>query len=595
MEPTPAEVAAARGLPNCVSTGTGLPWTSEAVVRALTAPLRGFTRVYLDWTLGQTGSPQAFQLGGALAALAGAVPTDYCVPDIPGGEAHSNLFVMLVGSAGASRKTTALKRMRTIMGQAGAARIGDEPGSEAGLVKTVTEQPDNHIVLLYPEMGDFFAFTADRSGGNQAGVLKTKLMNLYDREPMTRRLSKARFSAECPHGSVFGCINPRLIAQHVPAGDWETGLMSRFLILWAESERNVLRTSKDPREDWLRGFIEAAVQAPSGTFGPCIGLEPDAEDYWIAWMLKVESSLPTGTNARVCGPMARAPHIALRVAILLAFGEGFGWPAAAGSQGQPWRIPRWIVEIAAKIATMGYQSSLLLAEHAVNDTDMRKRQEVLAAIGTEWMPLGDVLRSAGILRNRAAPILDTLQVEGLIEQRSVYDKTGTTYYRRTPAVDVNGDPRAETSAADAAFTERAIERAITRHGIAPVADPAQAPPPSTEAPAALPLSVRPVERTLHAVHRIIIEIPIGTRPSDGMEPASQTDSTGTTQTGPQPNPPARWRDELKQQLRQQTVPALTTAAVAEPAVAELTPAEHAKQLRELAAAEAALRRLAQQF
>lgn len=545
LEPTAAEVAAAAHLPDIVPTGAGLPWTREAVVRQIAAPLKGYVRVHLDWTYGVTGSPQTFQLGGALAALAAVVPTHWTVPNVPGGEAHGNLFIMLVGSQGASRKTTALKRTRQALGAEGAVRVGDTPGSEAGLVKAITEQPDNHIVLLYPEMGDFFAFTQDRNGGNYAAVIKTKLLDLFDREPLTRRLSKTRHVAENPHVSVLGCINPRLIAQYVPASDWETGLMSRFLILWAESERNVLRTHPDPRLDWLQGFTAAALKIRPDDFGECLGLTPAAEAYWIAWMLKIEQNLPTGTAARICGPMARAPQIALRVALLLAFGEGAGWPQPGQAQGAPWYLDRPILEVAVKIATMGYQSSLLLSEHAVSDLDMRKRQEVLGAIGREWTPLGEITRAANLLRHRAVPILDTLREEGLVQKREGYGAPGVggPSYRLAPTLD-----DAAADAADGRFTAAVIEKAMERHGIQAVVSPteAAAAPPATQAPPPpVPGVVPNTDHARRPTRRIVLELPPGVVAAeavivglDGSVTVLEADTPRTrTKRAPVPAPP----------------------------------------------------------
>lgn len=373
-----------------------------------------FLPLYVRQAARETDAPACYHVGAALTLLSAAIPPAITVPGLPGGEVPGNLFVVLVGRQGADRKTTAVEFARRLLGRVDARRIGDEPGSAEGFDKSIAAASQQ--LVFFEEMGDFFAKTKERTGGNYATELKTRLLRMFDRTPIRKRYSRHSIHCPNPHVSVLGGVNPALVSTHVTMGDWNNGYMSRNLLLWGTAERYLSRVDRSAN-DWprLRQILKCAIEIRADAYGRCLGLSPDAHDVWEEWDRGLRDSMETMSLAGV-GPRARAPHIAIRIALLLAFGEGLGWPRIW--DGQDFGDPFWITArhllVGAEIATWGYRSALVLASYATDDDDMRRRRAVLLAVGEQWTPLGNILGQAHILKVKAGPILQSLEEEGLI-------------------------------------------------------------------------------------------------------------------------------------------------------------------------------------
>ena len=422
-------------------------WTSEAAVAGRLAPLPSdsFLPTYVRQAAGQTDAPGVYHVGAALGVLAACIPYELTVPGLPGaGGVPGNLLVMLIGRQGIDRKSTAVEIAKRLLAEAAPRRVGDEPGSAEGFDRSVANQPSQTVFL--EEMGDFFAQTEERpGGGNYATVLKRRLLRIFDRTPINKTYSKRRVVAPRPHISILGGINPALVAAHVTPGDWNNGTMSRFLTLWGRAERYMSRTGDEGEWDRLVAILKQGVATRPADYGRCLGLSPDAYEAWIAWDQRLRNTAETSVSASALisiGPRSRAPYLAVRAALLIAWGEGCGWPTSGA--GTAWWITARHLAAGARIATCAYTSALALAEYAVDDDDMRRRRDALACVGKDWTPVGAITRGAKLLKTRLTPILDTLVAEGLIVGDSPGGLRIAKRYRLSP----DGDCRPTFDAAD---------------------------------------------------------------------------------------------------------------------------------------------------
>lgn len=408
--------------PQPVAQSTGLPWSNEAAVWNAIKAEQGFLLAYVQWAAQQTDAPLAYHVGAGLSLLASVFPSTITLPGLPGNEVPGNLFTILVGRQGIERKSTALSMARRLLAESDPTRIGTLDGSVEGLIDSLPEQPQQTVFIS--DLGVFFEQTKARSGGNIYANVKMRLLDLFDSEPIFRRLSKnvskdgsasKRHTVRCdnPRVSLLGGINPALVESSVERNDWENGLMSRMVILWAHKERMTFRSHPDPaRRKWLKSFLTNACVTPGVRYGACMGLDAHAQAQWEGWTAAVEASTPAGRQTRVVGPQARAPYLAARIAMLLEWGRGSGFPPDAQGTGQPWYIKQDTLAIAIAIATISYQSALTLAASSDATQAVRLRRTVMDCIPeATWVPFSDVLRQSTLLKRQCKEVLETLVAE----------------------------------------------------------------------------------------------------------------------------------------------------------------------------------------
>lgn len=411
-----------------VKPSAAFPWSTEKIVEGALSQTWGFVPAYVRWAREQTDAPLAYHVGCALSLVASVFPPTITLPGLPGNAVPGNLFTILVGRQGIDRKTTALVLARKLLAHADPARIGTLDGSVEGLIDSLPEQPQQTVFV--GDLGVFFEQTRARSGGNIYANVKMRLLDLFDSEPIFRRLSKnqgkegsptKRHTIRCenPRVSILGGINPVLVESAVERNDWDNGLMSRMVILWAQKERMSFRSTPVPgMYDAIDGFLRWVVAIPPTHFGPCEGFTPTAQGTWEGWTARIEAENPPGQNRRVVGPQARAPYLAARIAMLLEWSRFFAppkrhpaWPDGA-TPGVPWKIEDDTLRCAIHIATISYQSALTLATASDATTAVRLRRVVMECIPPgAWTPFSTILRGSALLKKQAKEVLDTLVAE----------------------------------------------------------------------------------------------------------------------------------------------------------------------------------------
>lgn len=399
-----------------------VPWSTEYEVLKVVKSLQGFVSIYIDWAMRRTDAPLVYHLGAALAGLSAVLPPHLMLTNVIGGPVYGNIYAMLVGRQGTDRKSTALSKMKRMFLDVVPERIGSDPGSASGLIKSLRGCPQQMVV--FSDMGDFWARTQSaRGGANPDEKIKTALLTLYDCDPIKRQFSQSTVSCDDPRLTVIGAVNPPQLSKHTDPSDWENGLTSRFMVFFGFRERLLLDPPPvtpldEQQEAWLRAWLKAAVNMPAEAWGQFRGFTPGAHRIWRIFAQAVDSVDPVGPSARTCGPQSRIAAQAYKIALILEFSAGSPWPDGTTGEPRPWRVTDTTMAAAVKIAMMSYEGALALAETTTGSIEMQQRAQVLSCIEDDWTFESKIMRGGHVLKRRAAEILDTLIAENTIERKA---------------------------------------------------------------------------------------------------------------------------------------------------------------------------------
>lgn len=416
--------------------------TEAEVYGVLSDDPDSFLSQYVWHAATQTGSPAAYHIGVALSLLAATAPQmwvgmGFLSPTPP------NLWVALIGRSGEAMKTLALNVGRGILRDAGMeSAIAADPASEEAFVKQMAEQPQH--LLLYDDMGQLLANTAGGINNYRARILDSQTA-LFDGNSFTRMRTGRLFSVVEPRLSILGGCTPVHVEFYTTPMHWEGGWLSRFMVLFANSERDVRRPTPDwERRDWLvertaylrdcqTAFNSAAGPAQGrqwwydgrGTapMGRCTGMTADADALWEAWLARIRQQsrqLPD----MLAGAGSRTPLMAAKVATLLAWDR----VCRTGQLGQDWQITGEDLRCAAGIALLAFRSTVELTRRVAPTEDARYLRMVLAAVGTELTSQAEVLGRTQLMKRRVEQCLVTLEEQGMIDRRTI---ARVTFWRRT--------------------------------------------------------------------------------------------------------------------------------------------------------------------
>lgn len=412
----------------------GLPWSDEAgLVRAVLTLPTGFFRYYVQWAAEQTDAPVMYHVGTALSLLAACVPPSIRATGVAGSGRRGiplNLFCMLVGRQGIERKSYSIGLGTDLLAEVTKDRRREDPGSTEALVKNLAAHPQQ--LLVWSDMGDFLSKTKARAGGNYFELVKTKLLPIFDCEPVSVVKVKETYTCDNPHLSILGATNRPLLTLHTDPSDWETGFFSRFLIFYAHMERhnplgpgvNTARLAAIAEK--LTYFMRRAIHTPPDTWGPCVGVTPGALRVWSSYAWALSNFRPGDSAERSHGPKARSAPLAARIAALLEWGRGAGWPSET-QVGQPWMIREDAMLLAVSIALRCFCGSMALCSSTAGSRDSKQRIAVLEAVGDDWTPLSDIVRRTEFRKRVVLEFLDTLFCENTIDRNLLHEGSDSLY------------------------------------------------------------------------------------------------------------------------------------------------------------------------
>jgi hypothetical protein len=370
-------------------------------------------RRYVAYAAERTDAPIAFHLCTGLGVLA-ANAGHRLQGQFTGSKLSTNLWVMVVGSSGDARKTTALRIGTNLLKSVQPESIGEPPGSEEGLVDQLADQENQ--LIIYGEFGQFL----EKSQIGYLSALKTRYTQVYDGDPVGRMLAKKRKShCENPRLSMLAGTTLEFLETFTTTVDWQAGFLNRFFIVVAARERNLITPTEDPAEQSaLEDRLRELQLGPLGRYG---GFTPQAVQLWEKWnglreiaMSRPEEFVPALTQ----GLLSRQPTLLLKIAMLLAYDTD-------SCRAENWKLSEDNIRSAAHIVKIQAQSAAFLAKHVSESSDRRDRRTVLNCLNGVAVSMGDLIKRSRIQKRKLYPVLDSLVEEGTLSRES--DTSGVRY------------------------------------------------------------------------------------------------------------------------------------------------------------------------
>lgn len=370
---------------------------------------------YCRWAYQRSETPHIFNLTTALSVLATVGSADMGIQTPP---ALGTWWTILVGESGESRKTTAITNGMRILSQVCPERRISSAHSMQGLVEAVYEVPVG--LIAYPEFGEFLSSSAKPGAMRD---VRTKLLEIWDGNRITRRLSKKRkkdgeqeehlMVIERPRVSVIAGVAPSLLESYTDREDWTGGFISRFAVFYGERERSypIPESAAHLEGAAVEGLALCAQHALAEGGYECAGYEKPARSLLVDWTVDLDNEYKANTDHPwTRGLAARAQGVALRSAVLRAFDRG------AIHQG--WQLAEADVLFGAMLASEALTSAVMISQTRLGSPWARARQAVLDVIGDKKCTESKILRQIQpkMSRRQVAEILETLIAERTIKQ-----------------------------------------------------------------------------------------------------------------------------------------------------------------------------------
>jgi hypothetical protein len=346
----------------------------------------GWVGDYVSMMLPLSEAPEQFHLAaglGLIGASAGRSVSNFHVSK----NLYGNLYLMIVGIAGYSRKDTAIEfavnmpEHQTLTSHNSSPyQVLTDVGSPQGLMERL--QKHNNIWLYITEY-ERLAVNAHRPGTpifplfTTAFNTPTRIENVTKGTPM-----EARF----PYLSIIAAVQPEILANHMLPEDISSGFASRWLFIPGEGGEPLPSPPNidEPEAAELYGRLLRNIGKYDRSDGRATRLEmsPDARERWDDWYLtdartKPESDDEASMRSRL------GVHIR-KIALLYAVGDG-----------------------------------------ETNAIQLRHLESAIAFVDWSWMHTREMLKSWGIapLNALEVKIEAVLRQHGPMKRRELQNKT----------------------------------------------------------------------------------------------------------------------------------------------------------------------------
>ncbi len=215
--------------------------------------MSNFLRDYEATLMKYTDAPHIFHRASATALLGAALSTKKNRCNVDGGAGHrwTNLWVILVGDAGRSRKSTCVHMNHEVLRRSEECKDlrapddGSPEGFARDLAKREQAMEGNAANLMM--QGELMAFLSALAKDYMRGS-KGMFMDWYEVPPEWKRmLSKEEYKLVRPRVSLLGGINVALMPTVITSEDWLGGMMSRCLLIPGSVNRE-LREPTTPED-----------------------------------------------------------------------------------------------------------------------------------------------------------------------------------------------------------------------------------------------------------------------------------------------------------------------------------------------------------
>lgn len=244
---------------------------------------------YLDLVAPASEAPDQFHLATALSIAGATFGRSVCTRYVSK-SVYGNLYQMLVGSAGTSRKDTAIRFGVDLPYQKSSGGTMHTPmynaisdiGSAQGLIKELTEKPNT---LLY--ITEYQRLSQQAHRQSTATIIPTLTAAWDTPLELQNKTLGSSMQARLPYLSILAAVQPGILAEEMTAADIQSGYATRWLYVPGLGKPDGL---PDPPEIDERvayrlyaRLLEIEKHYSQGGHETRLYLSEDAKERWAAW------------------------------------------------------------------------------------------------------------------------------------------------------------------------------------------------------------------------------------------------------------------------------------------------------------------------
>ena len=263
-----------------------------------------------------TEAADQFHLGAALAVAGAQIGRNvHCWYNSE--ELYGNLYVVLIGRTGTSRKDTAIKRALALPDMAHLTKIippyavQRDISSAEGLIKSLKDSPNTLLYLT--EM----SATLKNARRKSTSTILDRLIEAWDTPRRMQNLSKMDASEVYdPYVSILSATQPGRLARAMGDEEIESGFANRWLYIPGSGKPPIAWT---PDVDSIAAgqlYTDLSDAVRHYSVGQRIRVSEDARPKWEEWYLAVADEM--GDDEDLADMRTRHPSIVLKVALIHA-------------------------------------------------------------------------------------------------------------------------------------------------------------------------------------------------------------------------------------------------------------------------------------
>lgn len=244
----------------------------------------GIARRYVDLMAPTTEAPDAFHLG-AFLTLVGSMIGRRVRMRYSGDPLYANLYTVLIGVSGSSRKDTAIKRALALPQLQVPPRIVAVPfavardvSSGEGLVTMLKEYP--HTLLYLTELSALIKNARRKS----TTTILDRLIEAWDTPHVLQNLNKQTpTTAINPYLSIIAATQPKRLAAEMTDEDIHSGFAGRWLYIVGTGKTPMADPPQvDPAIGW-RLYLDIHDAIHHYADGAELALDATARERWHVW------------------------------------------------------------------------------------------------------------------------------------------------------------------------------------------------------------------------------------------------------------------------------------------------------------------------
>lgn len=244
---------------------------------------------YLELVAPASEAPDQFHLATALSIAGATFGRSVCTRYVSK-SVYGNLYQMLVGSAGTSRKDTAIRfgvdlpfqKSRTGLFHTPLYNPMSDIGSAQGLIKELTERPNT---LLY--ITEYQRLSQQAHRQSTSTIIPTLTATWDTPLELQNKTLGSEMKARLPYLSILAAVQPGILAEEMTAADIQSGYATRWLYIpglgKAEGLPNPPEINEQTAYDLYQRLIDITKHYSQGGGETRLYLSPDGEERWAEW------------------------------------------------------------------------------------------------------------------------------------------------------------------------------------------------------------------------------------------------------------------------------------------------------------------------